>query len=141
MIPKVVLEHIKLEKEKRRWKCSPRLTSLCLGIFSTQSAENTLFVRRECLASVGSFVLLLIHCLDHIAVDDLQQDSNPTFLRSFYKVFIACTGVLLLLLCDSRPIPQDSKCYELCNISNLLKSHWRPLVPTAFPKQISCGSI
>lgn len=77
MIPKVVLDHIKLEKEKRQWKCSPRLTSLCLGIFSTQSAENTLFVRRECLASVGSFVLLLIHCLAHIAVDDLQQDSKP----------------------------------------------------------------
>ncbi|XP_013366456.1 PREDICTED: uncharacterized protein LOC102014026 isoform X2 [Chinchilla lanigera] len=53
--------------------------------FFYQSAENTLFVDRECLASVGSFVLLLIHCLAHIAAGDLGQDSNPTFLRSFYE--------------------------------------------------------
>lgn len=43
-----------------------RLTCLCVDIFSMQSTENTLFVQRECLASVGSFVLLLIHCLAHI---------------------------------------------------------------------------
>uniref|UniRef100_A0A8C6RM06 Predicted gene, 32742 n=1 Tax=Nannospalax galili TaxID=1026970 RepID=A0A8C6RM06_NANGA len=50
-----------------------------------QSAENTLFVGRECLASVGSFVLLLIHHLAHIAAGDTHQDSNPCFLRSFYQ--------------------------------------------------------
>ncbi|XP_074212992.1 uncharacterized protein LOC141575841 isoform X1 [Camelus bactrianus] len=55
------------------------------GSFFYQSAENTLFVGRECLASVGGFVLLLIHCLAHIAAQDLHQDSNPAFLRSFYK--------------------------------------------------------
>ncbi|CAK7318509.1 hypothetical protein VULLAG_LOCUS21222 [Vulpes lagopus] len=55
------------------------------GSFFYQRAENTLFVGRESLASVGSFVLLLIHCLAHVATKDFHQDSNPAFLRSFYK--------------------------------------------------------
>ncbi|XP_021093519.1 uncharacterized protein LOC110344314 isoform X2 [Heterocephalus glaber] len=55
------------------------------GSFFYQSPENTLYVGRECLESVGSFVRLLIHCLAHIAAGDLHQDSNPTFLRSFYE--------------------------------------------------------
>lgn len=92
MISKVISDYIKLEKQ-RQWKCSLRLISLCLGIFSTQNDENTLFVKRECLASVGSFILLLIHCLAHITAEDFHQDSSPAFLRSFYKVFITCTGL------------------------------------------------
>lgn len=64
----------------------PRIPSLCLGIFSTQRAEKTLFIERECLASVGSFVLLLIHCLAHMVAEDFHQDSSPAFQRSFYKV-------------------------------------------------------
>ncbi|XP_048965428.1 uncharacterized protein LOC125755028 isoform X1 [Canis lupus dingo] len=55
------------------------------GSFFYQRAENTLFVGRESLASVGSFILLLIHCLAHVATKDFHQDSNPAFLRSFYK--------------------------------------------------------
>ncbi|XP_047679325.1 uncharacterized protein LOC125146655 isoform X3 [Prionailurus viverrinus] len=55
------------------------------GSFLFQSAENILFVGRESLASVGSFILLLIHCLAHIAAKDFHQDSDPAFLRSFYK--------------------------------------------------------
>ncbi|KAK7810817.1 hypothetical protein U0070_019982, partial [Myodes glareolus] len=49
------------------------------------STEKTLFVRRECLASVGSFILLLIHCLAHITTGDFNQDSNPRFLGLFYE--------------------------------------------------------
>ncbi|XP_045059910.2 uncharacterized protein [Desmodus rotundus] len=55
------------------------------GSFFYQNDENTLFVKRECLASVGSFILLLIHCLAHITAEDFHQDSSPAFLRSFYK--------------------------------------------------------
>ncbi|EHH23411.1 hypothetical protein EGK_06879, partial [Macaca mulatta] len=62
------------------------------GAFFYQSAENTLFIGRECLASVGSFVLLLIRCLAHIIAGEPHQDSDPAFLGSFYKVFITCTG-------------------------------------------------
>uniref|UniRef100_A0A8C2N3W6 Predicted gene, 32742 n=1 Tax=Cricetulus griseus TaxID=10029 RepID=A0A8C2N3W6_CRIGR len=55
------------------------------GSFFYQSTENTLFVGRECLASVGRFVLLLIHCLAHITTGDFNQDCNPKFLGSFYE--------------------------------------------------------
>nr|XP_048273263.1 uncharacterized protein LOC125388932 isoform X3 [Myodes glareolus] len=55
------------------------------GSFFYQSTEKTLFVRRECLASVGSFILLLIHCLAHITTGDFNQDSNPRFLGLFYE--------------------------------------------------------
>ncbi|KAM7337607.1 hypothetical protein ACRRTK_003726 [Alexandromys fortis] len=79
------------------------------GSFFYQSTENTLFVQRECLASVGSFVLLLIHCLAHITTGDFNQDSNPRFLGLFYEVVITYTE--LLFLCDSDIIPQDNKCW------------------------------
>lgn len=117
MIPEVVLDHRKLEKEERQWKRSLRLTSPCLGIFSTQHAENTLFVARECLASVGSFVLLLIHCLAHIAAKDLHQDSSPAFLRSFYKVFVMCTGLFASANCNL--VSQGCSSLKLCK-------HFRP---------------
>lgn len=88
-----------------------RLTCLCADIFSMQSTEKTLFVRRECLASVGSFILLLIHCLAHITTGDFNQDSNPRFLGLFYEVVMTYTE--LLFLCDSDIIPQDNKSFVI----------------------------
>ena len=132
MIPKVVLDQIKLEKERGSGNIPWGWHTHVWVFFSTQRAENTLFIRRECLASVGSFVLLLIHCLAHIAADDLHQDSSPAFLRLFYKVFITCRGLFASLTLWLMPIPQDSKCYKLWNISDQLKSHWWPLVSTAW---------
>ncbi|KAI4537825.1 hypothetical protein MG293_012688 [Ovis ammon polii] len=88
------------------------------GSFFYQRAENTLFVGRECLASVGSFVLLLIHCLAHIAADDLHQDSNPAFLRSFYKyikknkdllLFINMEHFLKSILAAEQKLPKETR--------------------------------
>ncbi|KAG8569337.1 hypothetical protein GDO81_014374 [Engystomops pustulosus] len=58
--------------------------------FHYQSTENKLFVPREHLQSVGSFILLLVHCTCHIAAGDLNDDSNPLFLRTFYQVLKVC---------------------------------------------------
>jgi hypothetical protein len=98
-----------------------KLTCLYLGIFLTQSTESTLFVEKECLASVGSFVLLLIHCLAHIATGDFNQDSNPRFLELFYKVLMTYTEIFFL--CDLVIIPQNNKCCMLCNMLALLETH------------------
>ena len=38
------------------------------------------------MESVGDFILVLVHCLAHIQVDNLADDANPLFLRYFYKV-------------------------------------------------------
>lgn len=80
-----------------QWNGCHKWTSPCLGIFSIQSAENTLFIGRECFASVGSSVLLLIHCLARITAEDFHQNSNPSFLSSFYKVFTTLPGLFASL--------------------------------------------
>ena len=38
------------------------------------------------MESIGDFILVILHCLAHIKVDDLKDDANPLFLRNFYKV-------------------------------------------------------
>lgn len=54
--------------------------------FFYENTRQILFVREERLHSVGDFVLVIIHCLAHVVVDDLTDDQNPLFLRAFYKV-------------------------------------------------------
>ncbi|XP_077397029.1 uncharacterized protein LOC144033090 isoform X4 [Festucalex cinctus] len=62
--------------------------------FFYQEADETLFVRRQRLHSVGGFSLLLLHCLSHIATKDLINDSTPAFGRLFCKVLQATLGEL-----------------------------------------------
>lgn len=57
-------------------------------------AEETLFVRRQRLQSVGGFSLLLLHCLAHVKIKDMSSDSSPAFQRLFFKVLQACLGEL-----------------------------------------------
>nr|XP_025749618.1 uncharacterized protein LOC112840426 isoform X1 [Callorhinus ursinus] len=79
------------------------------GSFFYQSTENALFVGRDSLASAGSFILLLIHCLAHIAAEDFRQDANPAFLRSFYKGLRAYFGEAFLTTLRMSVISWDSK--------------------------------
>ncbi|XP_030833415.1 uncharacterized protein LOC753555 [Strongylocentrotus purpuratus] len=53
--------------------------------FFYQHAKKILFVRHERLDSVGEFVMVIVHCLAHIKVNDLTDDTNPYFLREFFK--------------------------------------------------------
>ncbi|XP_056230182.1 uncharacterized protein si:dkey-103g5.4 [Seriola aureovittata] len=62
--------------------------------FFYQEAEETLFVRRQRLHSVGGFSLLLLHCLSHVKIKDMSTDSSPAFQRLFFKVLQACLGEL-----------------------------------------------
>jgi len=54
--------------------------------FYYEHATKILFIREERMETVGEFVLVVIHCLAHVKVDDLTNDYNPDFLREFYKV-------------------------------------------------------
>ena len=54
--------------------------------FHYEHATKILFIREERMETVGEFVLVVIHCLSHVKVDDLTNDYNPDFLREFYKV-------------------------------------------------------
>lgn len=53
--------------------------------FFYQNSKNKLFVLRDCLSSVGSFLLLLVHCSAHIIAADFNHDANPLFLRLFFQ--------------------------------------------------------
>ncbi|TWW77242.1 hypothetical protein D4764_12G0006320 [Takifugu flavidus] len=70
-------------------------------------AEETLFVRRQRLRSVGGFTLLLLHCLSHVQVKDLTSDSSPAFQRLFFKVMQECLGVLVRAGLDSCTSHRD----------------------------------
>ncbi|XP_049582911.1 uncharacterized protein si:dkey-103g5.4 isoform X1 [Syngnathus scovelli] len=62
--------------------------------FFYREADETLFVRRQRLHSVGDFYLLLLHCLSHVAIEDMSNDSTPAFKRLFWKVLQASLGQL-----------------------------------------------
>ncbi|XP_072885617.1 uncharacterized protein [Hemitrygon akajei] len=53
--------------------------------FFYQHSQNTLFIRRQRLASVGDFSLLLVHCLAHLAAGQLSDDSDTLFLKFFHQ--------------------------------------------------------
>ena len=61
--------------------------------FFYERSRRILFVRQERMDSVGDFIVLIMHCLAHIKVDELADDGNVMFLREFYKV--CCTNVLV----------------------------------------------
>lgn len=54
--------------------------------FFYQHSEKTLYIRKERLESVGEYAVVIMHCLSHIIVGDIANDSNPLFLREFYRV-------------------------------------------------------
>ncbi|CAL8351040.1 unnamed protein product [Lota lota] len=62
--------------------------------FFYQDAEERLFVRRQRLQSVGGFSLLLLHCMSHVSVGDMNSDSSPAFQRLFFKSLQVCLGEL-----------------------------------------------
>ncbi|KAM7413322.1 hypothetical protein PAMA_020625 [Pampus argenteus] len=71
-------------------------------------AEETLFVRRQRLQSVGGFSLLLLHCLSHIKIEDMRSDSSPAFQRIFFKVLQACLSELFQARLSVSPSRQES---------------------------------
>ncbi|KAM7399476.1 hypothetical protein PAMP_018747 [Pampus punctatissimus] len=76
--------------------------------FFYQEAEETLFVRRQRLQSVGGFSLLLLHCLSHIKIKEMSSDSSPAFQRLFFKVLQACLSELFQARLSVSPSRQES---------------------------------
>ena len=60
--------------------------------FFYDANNRILYVRTERMDNVGEFVLVLVHCLSHIAAGDLRDDSHPGFLKEFHHA--------LAVLCD-----------------------------------------
>lgn len=53
--------------------------------FFFDSNNNILYMRKERLNNVGEFVLVLIHCLAHLKVRDLRDDTNASFVKEFHR--------------------------------------------------------
>ncbi|TFJ99178.1 NF-kappa-B inhibitor zeta [Platysternon megacephalum] len=77
--------------------------------FFYQISENKLFILREYLGCVGSFILLLVHCLAHITAADLSHDSSPAFQRLFYQALKACLSEMFSLRLRMSAVLHDNK--------------------------------
>ncbi|XP_041849904.1 uncharacterized protein si:dkey-103g5.4 isoform X3 [Melanotaenia boesemani] len=76
--------------------------------FFYQEAEETLFVRRQRLQSVGGFSLMLLHCLSHVKIKDMSSDSSPAFQRLFFKTLQECLGELFQARLGMQPSGQET---------------------------------
>ncbi|CAJ1065477.1 uncharacterized protein si:dkey-103g5.4 isoform X1 [Xyrichtys novacula] len=83
--------------------------------FFYQEAEETLFIRRQRLQSVGGFSLLLLHCLSHVKIKDMSSDSSPHFQRLFFKALQAGLGELFLTRLGE---PLSGQGTDFCELSH-----------------------
>ncbi|XP_056178907.1 uncharacterized protein LOC130141767 [Falco biarmicus] len=81
--------------------------------FFYQNSKNKLFVRRDCLRSVGSFLLLLVHCSAYITAADFSHDTSPLFLRLFYQALKACLSEMFSLRLQLSAALQGDKSYGI----------------------------
>ena len=58
--------------------------------FAFDKKSGILYVRRQRLDNVGEFLLVLAHTLAHIKTNDLRDDTNPQFIREFYRCLAVC---------------------------------------------------
>lgn len=58
--------------------------------------NRLLYLRRDRLENVGEFILVLVHTLSHIHVDDMRNDADPKFIKEFYKsLSVVCSDLFL----------------------------------------------
>ncbi|XP_067362826.1 uncharacterized protein [Channa argus] len=97
--------------------------------FFYQEGEETLFVRRQRLQSVGGFSLLLLHCLSHIKIKDMSSDTVPAFQRIFFKMLQACLDDLFQARLGKPPCKQEASLWgwfqkqEFCSTDLRSDSH------------------
>ncbi|XP_054079202.1 uncharacterized protein LOC128918694 [Rissa tridactyla] len=112
-----LLASIKLRKNIGRVASAELTTAVPLSqlwIFVlSQNSKNKLFVLRDCLSYVGSFLLLLVHCLAHITAADLKHDANPLFLKLFFQALKACLSEMFSLRLQLSAVPQGDKSYGI----------------------------
>ena len=64
--------------------------------FHYDSNNRILYLRRDRLENAGEFILVLVHTLSHIQVEDMRSDSDPNFVKEFYKALsVVCSDLFL----------------------------------------------
>lgn len=85
-----------------------------------EHSSDTLFVRMQRAENVGDFMVVIIHSIAHLHAGDLSDDSEPQFLKYFYKV----KKISLLILPSTCILPNfSSYAVPPCDRSS------RPLLP------------
>ena len=64
--------------------------------FMFDTKNRILYVRLERLENVGEFILVLVHILSHIQVGCFDNDTNPEFVKEFYRCLSFCCNDLFL---------------------------------------------
>ena len=64
--------------------------------FMFDTKNRILYVRLERLENVGEFVLVLVHTLAHIQVGNFNNDTDPNFVKEFYRCLSICCNDLFL---------------------------------------------
>lgn len=62
--------------------------------FFFDANNKILYMRRDRLESVGDFILVLVHTLAHIKVENMIDDSDPAFVKEFYRsISVVCNDL------------------------------------------------
>ena len=64
--------------------------------FMFDTKNRILYVRLERLENMGEFILVLVHVLAHIQVGNLNNDTDPEFVKEFYRCLSICCNDLFL---------------------------------------------
>jgi len=89
--------------------------------------NRLLYLRRDRLENVGEFILVLVHTLAHTHVEDMRSDSDPKFVKEFYKALsVVCSDLFLSRYRRSNAMneagdaeKQDSRAQDAGQVSSL----------------------
>ncbi|EDO39341.1 predicted protein, partial [Nematostella vectensis] len=81
--------------------------------FFYDAHNRILYLRTERMDNVGEFVVVLVHCLAHVAAGDLRDDSSPAFLKEFHR----CLAVVCDDLFFSRYRRSSALSHTLASLS------------------------
>mmetsp|Transcript_13452 Transcript_13452/g.20357 ORF Transcript_13452/g.20357 Transcript_13452/m.20357 type:complete len:4776 (+) Transcript_13452:55-14382(+) len=70
--------------------------------------RHMLFIRRGRLDKIGMFVTILVHCVAHIIVGDLDSDYTPEFKRMFYSMMESIFEDVFNMRHNNKLIPSDA---------------------------------
>lgn len=89
---------------------NPQLTrNAYRNSFYFDSNNRILYMRSERLETVGEFVLVLIHCLAHLKVEDLRDDTDPSFVKEFHRgLAIVCDDLFFARYRRSSVLEQSA---------------------------------
>ena len=77
--------------------------------FYYDSSNRLLYLRRDRLENVGEFILVLVHTLCHAHVEDMRSDSDPKFVKEFYKALsVVCSDLFLSRYRRSNTLNADT---------------------------------